>query len=55
MEFLSNINVWAIVAFVAFAALESLSLRRVRKQLVPKEHIMLTIAEIIVLIGILFL
>ena len=55
MEFLSNINVWAIVAFVAFAALESISLHRVRKQLVPKEHLMLTVAEIIVLIGMLFL
>ena len=55
MELFSNINIWSIVAFVAFTALESISLHRVRKQLVLKEHIMLTAAEIIALVGMILL
>ena len=55
MNVLSNINIWSIVAFVAFAALESISLHKVRKQLVLKEHIMLTAAEIIALVGMILL
>ena len=51
----ASININSILVFLAFAALESLSLHKVRKQLAPKEHIMLMIAEIVALIGIVFL
>ena len=55
MNLFANINIYSILIFLAFAALESLSLHKVRKQLAPKEHIMLMIAEIVALIGIVFL
>ena len=55
MNQFTTINIYSILIFLAFAALESISLHKVRKQLAPKEHIMLMIAEIIALVGIIFM
>ena len=55
MNLFANVNVYSILIFLAFAALESISLHKVRRQLALKEHIMLMVAEIIALIGIIFI